>query len=54
MFSLEDRIGLVYDVLALAKAGYIDVSSVLKLYEAFRNEKECASRIFLLPPESTD
>lgn len=41
MFSLEDRIGLVYDALALAKAGYADISSALALYEVFRDEKEC-------------
>ncbi|GJE97967.1 M1 family metallopeptidase [Phanerochaete sordida] len=40
VFSLEDRIGLVWDALALSKAGYMEVSSALKLYEAFRNEKE--------------
>ncbi|KAI0086651.1 peptidase family M1-domain-containing protein [Irpex rosettiformis] len=40
IFSLEDRIGLVYDALALARAGYLDVSAVLSLYDVFRNEKE--------------
>ncbi len=40
-FSLEDRIGLVYDALALARAGYLDVSSALALYQTLRHEKEC-------------
>ena len=40
-FSLEDRIGLVYDTFALAKAGYLNISSVLSLYDTLRNEKEC-------------
>ncbi|KAI0789033.1 hypothetical protein BC629DRAFT_1582206 [Irpex lacteus] len=40
VFSLEDRIGLVYDSLALACAGYLEVSAVLPLYDVFRNEKE--------------
>ena len=43
VFSFDDRIGLVYDALALAKAGYLDVSSALSLYEAFKDEKECTS-----------
>lgn len=41
-FGLEDRVGLVYDALALAKAGYLDVTAALKLYAAFHKEKECA------------
>ncbi|KIP07998.1 hypothetical protein PHLGIDRAFT_105051 [Phlebiopsis gigantea 11061_1 CR5-6] len=40
VFGLEDRVGLVYDALALAKAGYLDVSAALKLYAAFHKEKE--------------
>lgn len=40
-FSLEDRIGLVYDALALTKAGYLNVSTMLSLYESLRNEEEC-------------
>ena len=40
-FTLEDRIGLVYDALALTKAGYLNVSSVLSLYDILRHEKEC-------------
>ncbi|KAJ3551896.1 hypothetical protein NM688_g4446 [Phlebia brevispora] len=40
VFGVEDRIGLVYDALALAKAGYLDVSGILLLYDILRNEKE--------------
>ena len=40
-FTLEDRIGFVYDTLALVKAGYTDVSAMLSLYDIFRDEKEC-------------
>lgn len=40
-FTLEDRIGLVNDALALAKAGYLNVSSILSLYDILRHEKEC-------------
>ncbi|RDX52652.1 hypothetical protein OH76DRAFT_1553921 [Lentinus brumalis] len=39
-FSLADRIGLVSDALALAKAGYTPVSSALALINALREEKE--------------
>lgn len=42
VFSLEDRIGLVYDAVALARAGYLDVSAVLSLLDVFRNEEERA------------
>ena len=40
-FSLQDRIGLVCDALALSKAGYTTVSSALELISALHNEKEC-------------
>ena len=40
-FTLEDRIGLVNDALALSKAGYLNVSSILSLYDVLRREKEC-------------
>lgn len=42
-FSLEDKIGIVWDALALARAGYLKLSAVLSLYDALRNEKECKS-----------
>lgn len=41
VFGLEDRLGLVQDAVALAKAGYMPVSSALQLFDVFRNEKEC-------------
>ncbi|EIN08063.1 hypothetical protein PUNSTDRAFT_126849 [Punctularia strigosozonata HHB-11173 SS5] len=40
VFSLEDRIGLVYDTAALSEAGFAKVSSALSLYKAFKDEKE--------------
>ncbi|KAI0747687.1 peptidase family M1-domain-containing protein [Daedaleopsis nitida] len=39
-FSLSDRMGLVYDALALSKAGYAPVSSALGLISALHGEKE--------------
>ncbi|PPR03973.1 hypothetical protein CVT26_001080 [Gymnopilus dilepis] len=40
VFSLEDRLGLVFDAMALSRAGLTKLSSVLTLVEAWRNEKE--------------
>ncbi|KAA1467279.1 leucyl aminopeptidase [Dentipellis sp. KUC8613] len=39
-FSLNDRIGLVHDAMALAKAGFLDVSAALTLVNIWKNEKE--------------
>ncbi|KAM5543145.1 hypothetical protein V8D89_003019 [Ganoderma adspersum] len=39
-FSLSDRIGLVWDAFALAKAGYAPVSSAFGLISMLRDEKE--------------
>ncbi|RDX48017.1 hypothetical protein OH76DRAFT_1484207 [Lentinus brumalis] len=39
-FSLSDRIGLVWDAFALAKAGYTPLSSALALVSSFNNESE--------------
>lgn len=39
--SLGDRVGLFYDVMSLAKAGFTDISSALTLINIWRNEKEC-------------
>ncbi|KAF8921527.1 leucyl aminopeptidase [Mucidula mucida] len=39
-FSIEDRMGLVYDSLALSKAGLQKLSSALNLIDNLRNEKE--------------
>ena len=41
IFSLNDRIGLVHDAMALAQAGLAKVSSALNLVDVLRNEKEC-------------
>jgi aminopeptidase 2 len=41
IFSLNDRIGLVHDSVALAKAGLSDVSGTLTLIDIFRSEREC-------------
>ncbi|PCH38958.1 hypothetical protein WOLCODRAFT_141023 [Wolfiporia cocos MD-104 SS10] len=38
--SMEDRMGLVDDALALAKAGFATVSSALSLIDVLRNEEE--------------
>ncbi|KZT03397.1 uncharacterized protein LAESUDRAFT_761974 [Laetiporus sulphureus 93-53] len=40
MFSIEDRMGLVDDAFALAKAGYSTVGGALSLVENLRNEQE--------------
>ncbi|KAF8162999.1 leucyl aminopeptidase [Crassisporium funariophilum] len=39
-FSLDDRIGLVHDVMALSKAGLAKVSSALTLVDLWKGEKE--------------
>lgn len=41
IFSLDDRLGLVHDVFALAKAGLTKASSALTLVDSWKNEKEC-------------
>ncbi|KAF9246581.1 hypothetical protein BU15DRAFT_39568 [Melanogaster broomeanus] len=41
IFSLNDRIGLVHDAMALAKSGHATVSSALAVVDIFRNEQEC-------------
>ncbi|KAF8448022.1 leucyl aminopeptidase [Boletus edulis BED1] len=40
VFSLNDRIGLVHDTMALAKSGHATVSSALTVVDIFRNEPE--------------
>ncbi|KIJ69473.1 hypothetical protein HYDPIDRAFT_24310 [Hydnomerulius pinastri MD-312] len=40
VFSLNDRIGLVHDAMALAKSGHATVSSALTVVDILRNEKE--------------
>lgn len=39
-FSVDDRMGLVYDAMALSKAGLSKLSSALTLIDKLRNEKE--------------
>jgi aminopeptidase 2 len=42
VFSLNDRLGLVYDSVALSKAGLAQVSSALTLIDILgKAEKEC-------------
>ena len=41
IFSVNDRVGLVYDVLALAKAGQAPLSDALTVVETLKNEEEC-------------
>jgi len=41
MFSLDDKMGLVYDSLALSKAGLSKLSSSLTLIDLWKNEEEC-------------
>jgi hypothetical protein len=41
VFSLNDRIGLVHDIMALSKAGFCKVSSALTIVDILRDEKEC-------------
>jgi len=41
IFSLNDRIGLVHDAMALSKAGLAKLSSALTLVDVLRGEKEC-------------
>jgi aminopeptidase 2 len=40
VFSLDDRMGLVYDAFALAQAGLAKLSSVLTLVDLWKHEKE--------------
>ncbi|TFY80729.1 hypothetical protein EWM64_g3287 [Hericium alpestre] len=39
IFSLNDRIGLVHDAMALAKAGFLKTSASLNLVDIWKNEK---------------
>ena len=41
ILSLNDRIGLVLDSVALAKAGFSDTGSMFTLIDGLRGEKEC-------------
>jgi aminopeptidase 2 len=48
IFTADDRIGLVGDAAALARAGLMDTSAVFALVEMFRGESYGAP-----PPQST-
>jgi aminopeptidase 2 len=41
VFSLNDRIGLLYDVSELSKAGLSKLSAFLTLVDTWRNETNC-------------
>ena len=41
--SLNDRLGLLSDTMALSKAGMAKLSSALTLIDLWRGEKECTS-----------
>ena len=43
IFSLDDRVGLVLDSIALAKAGFSTTSSAFTFINSLRGEKECLS-----------
>jgi aminopeptidase 2 len=47
-FDFNDRIGLVNDAMALAKAGFSNTSSAMTLIDIFRNEQECWFPFLLL------
>jgi aminopeptidase 2 len=48
IFSLADRMGLVHDAFALAKAGYLPLSSALNLVYELRVEEECESLVLVI------
>ncbi|KAJ7911598.1 leucyl aminopeptidase [Mycena leptocephala] len=41
VFSLNDRIGLIYDVAELSNAGLVPLSSLLNVVDIWRNETNC-------------
>jgi aminopeptidase 2 len=41
VFSLNDRIGLVHDAMALSKAGLAKLSSAMTLVDGLKGEREC-------------
>ncbi|KAJ7694164.1 leucyl aminopeptidase [Mycena rosella] len=41
VFTLDDRMGILYDVMALSKAGFAKVSDTLTVIDLWSNEKEC-------------
>jgi hypothetical protein len=45
VFSLNDRIGLVHDAMALSKAGLAKLSSAMTLVDGLKGETECESLV---------
>jgi aminopeptidase 2 len=43
VLSLDDRLGLLNDAMALSKAGLAKLSGALTLIDLWRGEKECMS-----------
>lgn len=41
VFSLNDRLGLIHDIMALSKAGLTKLSSAMTLVDKLKHEKEC-------------
>jgi aminopeptidase 2 len=41
IFSLDDRMGVLYDVMSLSKAGLAKLSDTLTVIDIWSNEKEC-------------
>ncbi|KAJ7109179.1 peptidase family M1-domain-containing protein [Mycena epipterygia] len=41
IFSLDDRMGILYDVMALSRAGLANLSDTLTVIDIWSNEKEC-------------
>ena len=52
VFSLDDRLGLINDAMALSKAGQAKLSSALTLIDSWRGEKEC--KVLRLPSSSDE
>ncbi|KAJ7905297.1 leucyl aminopeptidase [Mycena olivaceomarginata] len=48
IFSLDDRMGILYDVNALSKAGLAKLSDTLTVIDLWSNEKECKSMFYLV------
>lgn len=48
LYTFEDRIGLINDSPALAKAGLVQLSSTLTLIDNFRNETECKPEVSVM------
>lgn len=53
IFGVNDRVGLVYDALALAKAGQAPLSDALTVVETLKNEEECKAHHHYLDDSSS-